>query len=189
MSDVLKTKWLTAAVALLVLANLVTLSIFWMERRNAPVEEKPMPKGSAFEFLIKELAFDSAQITAYEKLRNQHQQSQRPLNDAMREAKDIFFKLITKPDASAAEIEAAATAELTAQKNIDLNLLNHFKAVRQICTPTQQEKFDGLIQQIIRMIGQKRPGGPGNDRRGGPPPPPGEDMPPPPPAGSAEPPR
>lgn len=187
MSEALKTKWLTVAVALLVLANVITLSIFWVERRKAPVEGKPMPKGPAFEFLIKELAFDSAQIAAYEKLRKEHQQSQKPLNDAMRDAKDSFFKLITKPTASAADIDIALNAELTAQKNIDLNLLNHFKAVRQICTPQQQEKFDGLIQQIIRMIGQKRPGGPGNDRRGGPPPH-GEDMPPPPPEGE-EPPR
>lgn len=188
MSDALKTKWLTAAVALLVLANVVTLSIFWVERRKAPAGGKLMPKGPAFEFLIKELAFDSVQIAAYEKLRSEHQQSQKPLNDAMREAKDSFFKLIAKPTVSAAEIDVALNAELTAQKNIDLNLLNHFKAVRQICKPAQQEKFDGLIQQIIRMIGQKRPGGPGNDRRGVPPPPHGEDMPPPPPDGE-EPPR
>lgn len=176
MSDALKTKWLTVAVALLVLANVVTLSVFWIERRKAPQEGKLIPRGPAFEFLIKELAFDSAQITAYDKLKNEHQQSQRPFNDAMREAKDNFFKLITKPTATAADIDAALNAELTAQKNIDLNLLNHFKAVRQICTPTQQEKFDGLIQQIMRTIGQRKPGG---EPRGGPPPQHGEDMPPP----------
>lgn len=187
MSDALKTKWLTAVVALLVLANVVTLSIFWIEKTKRHDQAGPPRKEPAFEFLIKELVFDSSQILAYEKLKIKHQQGMPPLNDAIKEAKHRFFSLIAKSDASTAEIDAAMNAQLMAQKNIDLSLFNHFREVRQLCTPAQQEKFDGLIEQIIRMIGQRRPGGPGKSEHREPPPHGKDEMLPPPPKQDAPP--
>lgn len=109
----------------------------------------------------------------YEKLRGEHQATVRPLREQIKNAKDELFELLKNDTVSLAIVEAAAAKPAFIQQQIDLASFQHFKKLRTICTPVQQEKFDKIIQDVIRqmapMQGGRRPGGPG-DRPDGPPP-------------------
>jgi periplasmic protein CpxP/Spy len=183
MSTTAKNKLLTWLVVLLLLANTATLAMFWLNKRQHP----PQPKGAPNEFLIRELKLDTAQQAQLDVLVKEHRQMAEQIREKVKAAKDSLFDLVKNPNAtdSAKQNAAAACSKLTEQ--LDVLTVNHFQKVRALCNAEQQKKFDEIIQDITRMMGQPqppgRPGGPqGPPPPGGPPPGgPGGDRPPPPP--------
>jgi Spy/CpxP family protein refolding chaperone len=180
MSTTPKNKLLTWLVVLLLLANTATLAMFWLNKRKHP----PQPKGAPNEFLVKELKLDAKQQEQLDALVKEHRQMADQIREKVRIAKDSLFDLVKNPDAtdSAKQNAAASCSKLTEQ--LDVLTVNHFQKLRALCNAEQQKKFDEIIHDITRMMGQPQPPG----RPGGPPgpPPPGGpdgDRPPPPPPG------
>jgi Spy/CpxP family protein refolding chaperone len=171
MSTTAKNKLLTGLVILLLVANAATIAMFWVNKKQHP----PQPKGSAKDFLIKELKLDTAQQAQLEILVKEHRQTVEVLREKIKASKDSLFDLVKQPNASDSVKQAAATAAGRAAMQIDLVTLDHFQKVRSLCTPEQQKKFDEIIHKVTAMMGQPRPpmgpGGPGGER---PPPPPRE---------------
>jgi len=101
-----------------------------------------------------------------------------PLRDQMKNAKDDFFSLLKTDTANTIVVEVAAAKSARVQQLLDMANFDHFKKVRSICSPEQQERFDEIIQDVMRQMGpsggrpqgQHPPDGPGN-RPDGPPPP------------------
>ena len=79
------------------------------------------------------------------------------LFDDLRKSKMDFYNLIYSSQVSDSSVNKAADIIAGKQKTLDLHMFNHFKMVRNICTPDQLQKFDSTIKKvIIRMTG--RPG-------------------------------
>ena len=168
-----KNKLLTGLVVLLLVANAATITLFWLDKAKHP----PQPKGSPQEFLVKELKLDAKQQEQLDVLRKEHREAADQLREKIKAAKESFFDLL-KQDNPADSIKQAAAKNVSSfTEQLDLLTLNHFQKLRAICRVEQQKKFDGIIQQVIRMIGQPRP--PGSSL--GPPPagPRGDRVPPP----------
>lgn len=168
------TSWLVYVVIALALVNLGALGFIWLHTdKPAATEERGRPPGEdARTILVRELALDPEQTRRFDGLRSQHQAAMRDYREQMRELKDrLFDGLQDEKDSSAAAPAARAIGELQAQ--IDLTTYAHFRAVRALCNPGQKEKFDRVIQQVIRnMGGPMRPPGPpppGEGHPGGPP--------------------
>ena len=174
------------ALAILLVANIATIIVFWTMKATPPpppnTPKQPAPPAS---FLTKELNFTSAQQRQFEQLRNEHQQQVHSLRDSMRVAKDLFFGLMNNDKVSDEDLQNAAAKASNYQQQMDIITFKHFKKVKAICTPEQQQNFDKIIQQVIRQIaprperhgrqpgpppGGQEPGEP--DGHGGPPPPP-----------------
>ncbi len=168
MSTTAKNKLLIWLVILLLVANAATIAMFWMNKKKGP----PQPRGSAKEFLIKELKLDTAQQVQLEVLVKDHRLAAEQIRKKVKEAKDSLFDLISESDAtdSAKQMAAGACSRLTEQ--LDLLTLNHFQKIRALCNTEQQKTFDNIIHEVTRMMGQQqppgRPGGPQGPPPGGP---------------------
>lgn len=168
-----KNKLLTWLVVLLLIANAATIAMFWLGKTKQPVQLKGEPR----DFLIKELKLDTNQQAQLEVLVKEHRTAVEQLREKIKGAKDNLFGLLKEQNVSDSIKKNAAAAVSIITEEIDLLTLNHFQKVRSLCNPEQQKKFDEIIQQVIRMMGQQRP----PMGAGGPPPGrPGEDRPPPP---------
>ena len=160
-----KNKWTVIALISLVLLNLTTLAVFFFTRPHFPATPG---NGNAAEFLSREIGFDSVQKTAFAALRKEHQQKMRGIRDKNREAKEAFFDLLSEPGVDEATLTAAADKASQYEKEGDLITFRHFQEVRKICRPDQQQKFDQLIRQVLRMTAPQPGSGPGRGPGGHP---------------------
>lgn len=203
MSNNTNNRWLTIITLLLLTANIVTLALLWMNKKQdrehftAPPPPQPQPGGQVFEFITNELKLDSAQQEAYKKLRDEHQGQVRPLQDSIGKAKDEFFDLLKQETVADNLVESFSKKIGNLEQQRDVFTFRHFQKVRVICTKEQKVKFDSIIQQALRQMSRPRvprspevgKGGPGQEQRndgplpkpgmknpGGPPPPPEDDM-------------
>ena len=175
MEPVSKNKLLTWMVILLVIANAVTITIFWLNRK----EQRPPANSAPAQFLINELKLDKVQQEKFMELVKEHRGQVESIRKNIKAAKDSLFALIRNDQASDSMKQAAADAASKLTSQIDVLTVNHFQKVRKICTPEQQSKFDEIIMEVTSMMAPpppQRPGNPGPPPREGR----GSDGPPPP---------
>ena len=153
-------------VILLVLANVGTLGFFWLSR--------PMPPESPAKFLSKELVFSLEQQKQFEQLVDQHRDSVRLWRDQLQSAKEEMYELVKEPTVSDSTEQAAVEKLSPTVEKIERLTLDHFQQVRLICTPSQQKKFDAVLQKMLRMMSASRPMPPRGESGPPPPPPPFE---------------
>lgn len=119
-------------------------------------------------FLVKELGFDDAQKEKFRVLTREHSQKMRRFSDDIRGWKDDLFKGLS--DDSMTEINSEAIAYLIGQSEAakDLEVLMHFKNVRDLCNDKQKEKFNEIIKDALRrgerIQGPDRGGRPDGNR-------------------------
>ncbi len=205
MNNTIKSRVLTWWVVFLLLANAVTILLFWINRPS----KSQVQKGSPREFLVQTLELDSSQLLSFQDLIEAHQASARSLKKDIRIAKENLFQLLKQPVIP--EPEKMKAVEAITIKIQDLELLNleHFQQLRALCNDRQKKKFDGLLDQLAGLMAESRapqgaPPGPvdhhlpasaADSNRKHPsaidqhrPPPPGEGHPPPPGEGHRPPP-
>lgn len=189
MNNITKNRFLSTVIILLLIGNIVTLTFFWLKKEHRPNLPPRQVIGGPFNFIVKELAMDSAQIAAYTLLRDEHQKSMDSLREATRVAKDALFDLLQQPNVSDTILQHALNEVGEKEMLFDKKVFLHFQKVRLLCkSDDQQKKFDSIIKEAMRMGGagqQRREGPPPNDRDGRRPPPPpfkegDEHLPPPP---------
>jgi periplasmic protein CpxP/Spy len=176
----MKNKLLTWLVVLLLVANAATIAFFWLGKTKQP----PGPQGGARDFLVKELNLDAKQQELFSEMVKEHRSSAEQIRPQIRKAKEAFFDLLKQPGISDSMKLAAAKQVSLQTEALDLLTFAHFQKLRSICTPAQQQKFDAVIHDIIRLMGQPRPPGEGPENRPTPsgeglenkPPPPGEGL-------------
>ena len=167
MNPLAKNKLLVWLVVLLLVANVATITMFWLNKKsNQPTK----PNGAPKEFLIKELKLDTKQQEQLEVLVKEHRAAAQQLRRKTREAKESFFDLLKQANVTDSAKQAAAKAVSVITEELDLLTLNHFQKIRSLCAPEQQTKFDEILHQVTSMMGSQRPPmGPGNDLHGPPP--------------------
>ncbi|WP_298551080.1 hypothetical protein [uncultured Algibacter sp.] len=101
-------------------------------------------------FLGKELGFDDAQKEEFRALTRTHRRKMRGISDDIRGWKDDLFKGLS--DDSLTDIDTEALAYLIGQSEAakDLEVLRHFKQVRELCNDQQKEKFSKIIKDALR---------------------------------------
>jgi periplasmic protein CpxP/Spy len=143
-----KNKVLTWLVVLLVIANAVTITLFWLGRGRL----LPKGKGTPQEFLVKQLKLDAGQQATFEVLRKEHHDSAMILREDVKQAKESFFDLLKQANVTDSMKLAAANKVSAITQQLDLLTWNHFQKLRAICIGEQQQQFDKIIQQVIEMI-------------------------------------
>lgn len=157
MDTVRKYKTLVSIIVFLLITNFAML-IFFM------VIAKPIDKKSRYNdqngfgvMLQNEVGFSKTQLDQYQALRTQQRQNVKPLFDDIRKSKDNFYGLLYSDSVPDSVIDANADSIAETQKKLDLQMFNHFKNIRSLCTPDQLQKFDSSIKKAVaRMTG--RPG-------------------------------
>ena len=146
-----RTKILTFLVGILLLTN-IALVVFFVGKGP----EKRSPRGgerssAVREFLQDSIGFNEQQLAKYDQLRQQNRENMRPLFEDLGNAKMAYYKFINQPAADSAG-QAAAALIGEKQKALDMAFFNHFRQVRELCTPEQQPKYDSMVQQVIRRM-------------------------------------
>lgn len=141
------TKWWVITVILLIVLNAVTLTIFWVERKdNIGLPPKQENSGGAVMYLTKELTLDSLQQMQYNQLISEHRQQTRQIRREIRHAKDAFFDLLGDSSVTDDAIKHSAASVSAIEQQIDILTFNHFKKIRTICTTEQKRNLIVLLK-------------------------------------------
>ena len=148
-------RWLLVLVAILLLTNIATLSIYWFKKPNhegGPGHDPGNREKRMGQFMVDQMKFDSTQAAAYWKLRDTMIATQRPVIDSMRDAKKRFFDLLNQSNTTDSALITRSNEIAALQKRLDLATYRHFQHVRALCRPDQLQKFDTVIKEIVNRM-------------------------------------
>lgn len=155
--------WLLVVIVLLAV-NTAALAMLWWKKDHPA----PPVGGGAKDFLVKELQLTAAQQLTYDSMRMDHQSRTRAVMEGMRSLKDALADKLAAADTDTAALEALTRQIHEKERQRDLVTFYHFREFRQILNETQQEKFNGMVREVLRMMNQQRPPGRPGERPGGP---------------------
>ena len=150
-----KTKLLTFAVVALLLLNLGTLGylILQFPHRGGPMPHGIDNKGPA-DFIIRELNFNELQKSEFMKLVEAHRKDTEVLQKADRENHKKLFDALESNDTIFINNALRTIGET--QTNLSKITFFHFKAVRALCSPEQQNKFNSVIHEALSRMAPPR---------------------------------
>jgi protein CpxP len=157
MDYIKKNKLLLSIIGVLVVLNLVGLSVLLL----GPIRPPGFgPRNDPVENLIdRELGFSQEQKTQYELLREEFFSHGRAEGEEEANAKEKLFDLLKNPAATQDQLQQIASGIGNLETHRSIALYEHFRAVRALCTPEQQRKFDEVISTVLKKMGG--PPGPG----------------------------
>ena len=157
MSTNSKNKILLIAVAILLLTNITMLVFFLIgpQKKGGHGGREAMMT----EFLQKEVGFSPQQIQQYDTLSKQHREKMRAMFEEAGKNKENQLKQLAAADFSDSSIHSIAGQSTEKQKMLEINMFEHLRDVRSICTPEQRPKFDSLVYKVLgrRGEGRKKP--------------------------------
>ncbi|MBP6431972.1 MAG: hypothetical protein KA319_09405 [Ferruginibacter sp.] len=171
-------KWLSIAVLLLLLANIVTLVMIWKQKDAKHPNANELPPSSLFEYICTTLNLDSTQVKAYTILRDEHREGQRQLHDKIKATKDEFYNLIQNSHVADSSIKLANDKLSKAVGELELYNFKHFQQIRALCNATQQQKFDTILKDVLNRMDRRPPPFRRDFKENGFSPPPEHNMPP-----------
>lgn len=154
-------KVLISIIAILLISNIAILTFFLMKKDGRHMEKRPDRKVMIADFLKKEIGFSEAQLQQYDTLSDRHRENMKKMFEGLHSSKDKQFKQLTAGDFSDSIINHVADQSAASQKTMELQMFNHLKKIRMLCTPEQLPKFDSLFVKVLN-----RRGGEGRKRTG-----------------------
>ena len=143
-----RSKVFLTIIAILLVANIAMLTFFLMKKGNGRNDKKPDRKAMIAEFLKKEIGFNQAQLQQYDTLSDKHRDNMKKMFENSRSSKDNQFKQLTSGNFNDSIMNSVANQSAASQKIMELQMFNHLKSIRMLCTPEQLPKFDSLFVKI-----------------------------------------
>lgn len=157
MDYIKRNKLLLSIIGVLVILNLATVSFILFAPKPLGPPPGGEPPGS---FIERELGFSPEQRNRYTELREVFFREGRGRADAQAKARGALFDLMKNQNVSEGEIRQMASVIGNIETERSIDLYQHFRAIRAICTPDQQREFDTIIGDILVKVGRP-PGPPG----------------------------
>ncbi len=125
-------------------------------------------QGMGFGLIVKQLNFTQEQISAFSTIESQYRTATNLLVAKMDSLDKAIIKELTQNNPDRALLTQMAVASGKSQREIKQNTIEHFMALREICTPNQLQKYQQIFEQITQYQGsQGRGQGRGQRYRGG----------------------
>ncbi|HLP50773.1 MAG TPA: Spy/CpxP family protein refolding chaperone [Chitinophagales bacterium] len=147
-----KTKFLYFIIAALLLMNAGTLTVMFVGKRF-----KPNGPRQVSEWLAKELKFNEQQHEQYKLLQDEHRRNMAPIHQYDRALHDRYFKLLQGGSTDSVLVKQLADSIAFNRAQTELATFYNFKKVRSICNAEQQQKFDEIIGDALRMMAPHHP--------------------------------
>lgn len=143
-------KILLLIIAVLLIANIVQVLFSWNDKGTG----KRGSRGKEMEarvkaFLQDDLAFSKEQLTQYDTLQQRYQQKVSPLFDSLRSGKEEKWKTLCRNQFTDSIIRELSMASAGKQQFMESLLFLHFRNIRQLCNPSQQQRFDSLLYKVL----------------------------------------
>ena len=144
MSRILQNRRLLVWVAVLLVANLGLIGYHYFSQSQMGAARR-----SNSDWFYRELGLSKDQEAVFRASKDSFMKEMRPLWSANRKAKDSLFSLMgdSTVDDSTVKVLTAHIAELSRQS--DERMFQHFRALRKLCTPSQQPAFDTLVPKLM----------------------------------------
>jgi hypothetical protein len=156
MSTQTKSKLYLLIIGILLITNIAMLFIFLNKKDDGKRNNRNNDKGAVMkEFLQKEIGFNEQQLQEYDTLNKIHKEKMKVDFETIKSNKEQQFKELGVSGFNDSVIAGMANKSAENQKLMTAKMLNHFAAIRKICTAGQQPKFDSLFYTIWNK--KKRP--------------------------------
>jgi periplasmic protein CpxP/Spy len=149
-----KNKILILAIAALLITNIAMLVFFL----NKP-DHKGFKRGrdaALTAFVQQDLGFSQQQMQQFDSLGKQHKEKVKQVMDTLRNKKEQVLKDLALAGFSDSALDVSASGSASGQKAMELLMLQHFKNIRNLCTPAQQSKFDTLYYKLWHRKGNPK---------------------------------
>lgn len=144
-----RSKVFLTIIGILLVANIAMITFFIMKKDTDRHQKRPDRKEMIANFLKNEIGFSTAQLQQYDTLSTRHRENIKIMFDSLRSTKDKQFKDLTAGNFSDSVINSVADQSAVSQKIMELQMFNHLKNIRMLCTPEQLPKFDSLFVKVL----------------------------------------
>jgi hypothetical protein len=148
-----RSKVFLAIIGILLVANIALVSFFLLKKDDGKREKRPDKKAMISAFLKNEIGFDTVQLKQYDTLSDRHKEKMKKMMDSLRTPKDQQFNELAASNFSDSAMNTMAGQSATSQKTMELQMFNHLKNIRLLCTPAQLPKFDSLFGKVFNKKG------------------------------------
>ena len=150
-----RNKTLVLIIAILLIANIATLAMFFMYKNQAAKNARPDKHALIMRYLENEVKFSKEQLKQYENLSNQRLEEMKPVIERMSAQRAAILSTLAARDFADSATERAANELLTLQRPTEISMFKHLKLIRGICTPQQRSIFDTGFYKIIVKRGSQ----------------------------------
>ena len=148
-----KSKVLITIIGILLIANIALVCFFLLKKDDRKHDKRMDRKTVIGNFLKKEIGFNDAQMQQYDSLSTWHSKYMRTMFETSRTSKDKQFKELTAANFSDSVMNTIADQSAASQKTMELQMFNHLKQVRALCTAEQLPAFDSLFVKVLKKRG------------------------------------
>jgi len=103
--------------------------------------------------LQKEIGFNQQQLLQYDTLSDGQQKIMKGFFENMHNKKKQQFQQLVVGNFSDTSINRLADESAATQKQLEVQMFNHLKSVRQLCSPDQLPKFDTSFFKVFNRRG------------------------------------
>ena len=154
-----KTRFLTIAVALLIVVNFVLIGFILLKHNMH--QQKGLKRGhrnNPKEQIIKRLDFSDQQIAEYENLITIHRSSIEEKEEDLRKVKIELYSLLSEDEYSNKDSLLLEISRIKTE--IGTIHFNHFVDIKAICKTNQIEDFKKLTKDLTKIFNGPPPHGP-----------------------------
>ncbi len=148
-------------IGVLVLLNIATLVALWLTYLRRPLPPPRRGGGGGADnvqmFFARELGLTKEQAQKFEALRQKLVSSVRGGNDEQRRLRLALMNELLAPAPDQGKVDELTAALGKQEGEMDRALFMHFRELYDVCTPQQQVKFRGLIDELLSMFGPPPP--------------------------------
>lgn len=150
MSTLTRSKWFLVSFAILLVTNIVLLYLVFRKPAQ-PAEKRIGPSAQ----MIRDLDLDSTQQKLFRQQKDSFFKDMKPLWEDIRRSKYELYQLLG--DSTVSDTMIARFAGVIGEKTStsEIKQYMHFRYLRTLCTPQQQQKFDTLIPQLMSKYGSR----------------------------------
>jgi protein CpxP len=149
MNNISRNRILLTIIGVLLITNLAVV-IFFFNHKCMPTEPPHQPGFT--ERLKKEVGFTPDQMKIFEPKKKIFWDKMHQRFEEMKKTKENFYFQMYDPSIPDSVIIAKANLIGNEQKEIDLQVIRHFKEIRTLCSPDQFSRFDSLLPVIINRM-------------------------------------
>jgi hypothetical protein len=156
-----KNSILYVLLAFLIIAN----GFFLYDYLGKP--DRDGPRNNPEQFIVKELNFNADQMQEFKGLGKNHRERMMRLDQEQKQLKDQLFSKVSEKNINPLEIERISSLIGENNKNKDLEVFNHFRAIQEICNDPQKQKFQKIVMDALyKGPPPRNGGGPRNQNQG-----------------------
>jgi hypothetical protein len=149
MNQLSRNKILVSIIAILLITNLAMLVMFFRVCKPAHAEIK---KPGFTERLKTEVGFTPEQMAVFEPKKKAFWNIMKNRFEEIKKTKESFYHQMYDPTISDSTLQLKAEVIGNQQKELDLQVIRHFREVRKMCSPEQLPKYDSLLPLIIERM-------------------------------------